>query len=206
MVVSQLQYEDIWTKQVSSVHAGECHQACHHLGHSALPLPILSPACCLITLCWRENLFLLFSISLFNIHEAVFFPPKSPIIMAALLLFLRKRKRSVFVRELGKKSGIENLSTARLQHDEVWTQSDSALNYGKQWLCRMKVPSQPTAARSTCLKEFQQGVWLNLHSSTLLLQPPVACVRLHLVVFRASPLSAVYMSQETHTCITKIGI
>jgi len=46
-VSSQLQYGDIWTKQVSSAHAGECHQACHHLGHSALPLPILSPACCL---------------------------------------------------------------------------------------------------------------------------------------------------------------
>lgn len=96
-----------------------------------------------------------FSISLSDIHKAVSFPPKSPIIMAALLLLLRKWKQSVFVRELGKKSGIENLSVARLQHDEVWTQSDSALNYGKQWLCRMKVPSQPTAARSTCLKEFQ---------------------------------------------------
>lgn len=70
----------------------------------------------------------------------------------------------------------------------------------------MKVPSEPTAARSTCLKVFQQGVWLNLHSSTLLLQSPVACVRLHFIVFRASPLSAVYMSQETHAGVTEIRI
>lgn len=76
-VVSQLQYGDIWTKQVSSVHAGECHQACHHLGHSALPLSILSPACCRITLCWRENLFLLSSIYLSDIHKAVLFPPEA---------------------------------------------------------------------------------------------------------------------------------
>lgn len=78
-VVSQLQYgyEDIWTKQVSSIHAGECHQACHHLGHSALPLSILRPACCCITLCWRENLFLLSSIYISDIHKAVLFPPEA---------------------------------------------------------------------------------------------------------------------------------
>lgn len=35
------------------------------------------------------------------------------------------------VRELGKESGSEDVSVARLQNNEVWTQSDSALNYGK---------------------------------------------------------------------------
>lgn len=70
----------------------------------------------------------------------------------------------------------------------------------------MKVPSQPTAARSTCLKVFQQGVWLNPHSSTLLLQSPVAFVHLHFIVFRASPLSAVCMSQETQAGVTEIRI
>lgn len=70
----------------------------------------------------------------------------------------------------------------------------------------MKVPSQPTAARSTCLKVFQQGVWLHLPSSTLLSQSPVACVFLHFIVFRASPLSAVYMSQVTNAGVTEIRI
>lgn len=51
--------------------------------------------------------------------------------MAAQLLILKKWKQRVFVTALAKESGSEDVSVARLQLNEVWTQSDSALNYGK---------------------------------------------------------------------------
>lgn len=50
--------------------------------------------------------------------------PRSPAVMTVQLLILKKLNQRVCFRELGKKSGSEDMSVSRLQHNEMWTQSD----------------------------------------------------------------------------------
>lgn len=68
--------------------------------------------------------------SSFLIFTRQFSFPQKPSSQDSLATDLKEMKAES-VRELGKESGSEDVSVARLKHNEVWTQSDSALNYGK---------------------------------------------------------------------------